>query len=114
MSLTITSDRLPSDSSLGNKVFSDNSEANTEFQKVKNNLKRPYFSISSMKKKKLKLVFVSTNRFNIFNPNDNENVTEIYDAFKKNNLVDNSEQINSLRPPIFVRNVGNFIELRNK
>lgn len=110
MSMTITSDRLPSDSSLGNKVFSDNSEANIEFQKVKNNLKRPYFSTSSMKKKKLKLVFVSTNRFNIFN----ENATEIYDAFKKNNLVDNSEQTNSLRPPIFVRNVGNFIELRNK
>jgi len=56
---------------------------------------------------------MSTNRFNILNVNENENDTEMHDA-SKNNIDNNTEQTNLLPPLIFVHNVGNFIELRNK
>lgn len=35
------------------------------------------------------------------------------DASKENKLVDNIVQTNLLPPPIFIRNIGNIVELRN-
>jgi hypothetical protein len=59
----------------------------------------------------MKPVFVSTNRFNILNTSENEDDTEMHNT-SKYNPDSNIDQINLLPPPIFVCNVGNFIELR--
>jgi hypothetical protein len=60
----------------------------------------------------MKPVFVSTNRFNILNTSENEEDTEMHNISKYNSDT-NTYQRNPLFPLIFVRYVGNFIELRN-
>jgi len=114
LSSTTSPNRIPSDSSSINEVFSDNNNSNTEFQTTKSKSKRSHPSTSSTEKvnKIMKPVFVSTNRFNILNTSENLNETEMHNT-SKNNPDSNTEQINPLPPPIFVCNVGNFIELRN-
>lgn len=103
-------------SNTSNEVFSDNE--NDDFQLVKINSKRNLSSTSSTEKaetKKPKPVFVSTNRYNSLHIHDTDNSTEMSDTSKINsNDSDVQNNHSPLPPPIFIRNVNNFIELRNQ
>ncbi|VVC46180.1 Pre-C2HC domain [Cinara cedri] len=114
LSSSTNPNHISSDSSSLNEVFPDVNDSNTKFQTTKSKSKRSHPSTSSSEKvyKITKPVFVSTNRFNILNTSDNLDDSEIHNV-SKNNPDSITEQINSLPPPIFVRNVGNFIELHN-
>lgn len=61
----------------------------------------------------MKPAFVSRNRFDVLKTNENEDDTEMHNASENNHDI-NTEQTNPLPPPIFVRNVGNFNEIRNQ
>lgn len=50
MSTSASSFRLPSDPSVVNDIFSDNSESNTDFQEAKNKSKRFFCQFSGGKK----------------------------------------------------------------
>lgn len=96
-----------------NDVFTDDVPNDPDFKLVTNKSKRNLSSTSSTGTsdiKKSKSVFVSSNRFNHLlvpdNVNDNENNMEMNNDVQPNRI--------PLPPPIFVRNVSDFIELRNQ
>jgi len=102
-------------SNTSNEVFSDNE--NDDFQLVKNKSKRILSSTSSTEKagiKKSKPVFVSTNRYNSLYTHDIENSAETsYMPIINSNNPEAQISHSPLPPPIFLRNVNDFIEFRN-
>lgn len=100
-------------SNTSNDVFTDDVPNDPDFKLVTNKSKRNLSSTSStgtFDNKKTKPVFVSSNRFNHLqvpdNVNDNDNNMETNNDVQPNHT--------PLPPPIFVRNVSDFIELRNQ
>lgn len=95
-----------------NDVFTDVVPNDPDFKLVTNKSKRNLSSTSTTgasKNKKSKPVFVSSNRFNHLQVPDNIDLIE-------NNIETNNDAQHHipLPPPIFVRNVSDFIELRNQ
>ncbi|KAL4100940.1 hypothetical protein QTP88_020965 [Uroleucon formosanum] len=100
-------------SNTSNDVFTDDVPNDSDFKLVTYNSKRNLSSTiltGTPDNKKSKPFFFSTNRFSHLqvpdNVNDNENNMETNNDVKPNHI--------PLPPPIFVRNVSDFIELRNQ
>lgn len=117
----INSKRTPNDSissNTSNDVFTVDDPNDPDFQLVKNKSKRILSLNSSSRSsdnKKPKSVFVSSNRFNSLQLPDNEISIETNGT--SNNINSNNDEHSNhipIPPPIFVRNVSDFIELRNQ